>query len=55
MAGFVKGIDRSQTVLFPDRLDDWVAEDSMVRVGRRVDGAPCLGEVSVQPRREAAL
>ena len=32
MAGFIEGIDRGQSVLFPDRLDDWIGEDSMVRV-----------------------
>jgi len=32
MAGFIEGIDRGQSVLFPDRLDDWIVEDSLVRV-----------------------
>ncbi|MFD0982847.1 IS1182 family transposase, partial [Tropicimonas aquimaris] len=32
MAGFIEGIDRSQTVLFPDRLEDWIGEDHLVRV-----------------------
>lgn len=32
MAGFIEGDDRSQSVLFPDRLDDWIGEDSLVRV-----------------------
>lgn len=32
MAGFIEGIDRGQAVLFPDRLEDWIAEDSLVRV-----------------------
>jgi transposase len=32
MAGFIEGVDRGQTVLFPDRLEDWVGEDSLVRV-----------------------
>ena len=31
MAGFVEGIDRGQTSLFPARLDDYVAEDNPVR------------------------
>lgn len=30
MAGFIEGVDRGQTVLFPDRLDDWIGEDSVV-------------------------
>ncbi len=32
MAGLIEGVDRGQTVLFPDRLDDWTGEDSLVRV-----------------------
>lgn len=32
MAGFIEGVDRSQSMLFPDRRDDWIGEDSLVRV-----------------------
>lgn len=32
MAGFIEGDDRGQSVLFPERLDDWIGEDSLVRV-----------------------
>lgn len=32
MAGFIEGVDRGQSVLFPDRLDDWIGEDSLVRI-----------------------
>lgn len=32
MAGFIEGVGRGQSVLFPDRLDDWIGEDSVVRV-----------------------
>jgi len=32
MAGFIEGVDRGQTVLFPDRLEDWIGEDHLVRV-----------------------
>ena len=32
MSGFIKGEDRTQATLFPERLDDYVAEDSPVRV-----------------------
>jgi transposase len=32
MKRFIEGIDRSQTTLFPDRLDDYIAEDNPVRV-----------------------
>ena len=32
MSGFIEGEDRHQATLFPERLDDYVAEDSAVRV-----------------------
>lgn len=32
MAGFIEGVDRGQTVLFPDRLEDWICEDNLVRI-----------------------
>lgn len=32
MKRFVEGEDRSQSTLFPERLDDWIAEDNPVRV-----------------------
>jgi len=32
MSGFVEGEDRQQATLFPERLDDYIAEDSAVRV-----------------------
>ncbi len=32
MGRYVEGEVREQSVLFPERLEDWVAEDSMVRV-----------------------
>ncbi len=32
MSGFIQGEDRSQATLFPERLDDYVPEDSAVRV-----------------------
>jgi transposase len=39
MSGFVEGIDRSQSTFFPPRLDDYVAEDNLVRaVDAFVDG-----------------
>jgi len=39
MSGFVDGIDRSQSTFFPAMLDDYVAEDNLVRaVDAFVDG-----------------
>ena len=32
MDRFIDGVDRSQTTLFPDRLEDWIDEDNSVRV-----------------------
>jgi len=32
MSGFIQGDDRHQATLFPERLDDYIAEDSSVRV-----------------------
>ena len=32
MSKFIEGLDRSQGTLFPERLDDYVEEDSPVRV-----------------------
>src|SRR5580658_8555603 len=52
MAGFVEGIDREQSTLFPPLLDDYVAEDNPVRaVDVFVDGLDLdkLGFLGVQP------
>src|SRR6202042_1316555 len=52
MAGFVEGVDRGQSTLFPAVLDDYVAEDNPVRaVDVFVDGLDLdqLGFVGVQP------
>ncbi len=32
MARFIEGADRSQSTLFPERLEDWIDEDNPVRV-----------------------
>jgi hypothetical protein len=32
MRRFVEGLDRGESTLFPERLDDWVDEDNPVRV-----------------------
>ena len=52
MAGFVEGVRREQSTLFPARLDDYVAEDNPVRaVDVFVDGLDLdkLGFLCVQP------
>jgi transposase len=32
MKRFIEGEDRSQSILFPEHLDDYIAEDNPVRV-----------------------
>ncbi|GAA4223849.1 transposase [Sagittula marina] len=32
MSGYIEGVDREQTTLFPDRLQDWICDDHPVRV-----------------------
>ncbi len=32
MKRFVEGVDRRQSTLFPDRLEDWIGDDNSVRV-----------------------
>jgi transposase len=52
MAGFVEGVDRGQSTLFPAVLDDYVADDNPVRaVDVFVDGLDLerLGFVGVEP------
>ncbi len=29
---FVEGVDRGQSTLFPERLEDWIRDDNPVRV-----------------------
>ena len=52
MAGFVEGIDRSQTSLFPASLEDYITEDNPVRaIDAFVDGLDLrkLGFTSIDP------
>ncbi len=35
MTDFIKGDNRFQSTLFPERLDDYIAEDSAVRVVKK--------------------
>jgi transposase len=54
MAGFIEGVQRGQSVLFPDRLDDWVGEDDLVRVVELFVGdldLPGLGFVRAAPAK----
>jgi transposase len=32
MSGFIEGVGRDQATLFPERLEDWIGEDHLVRV-----------------------
>ncbi len=53
MKRFVEGVDRGQSTLFADRLEDWVGDDNPVRVGDVfVDELDLggLGFVWIEPR-----
>jgi hypothetical protein len=55
MERFVEGLDRSQTTLFPECLDDWIDEDNPVRVIDAFVDSIDLGEFGfdgVVPRRQ---
>jgi transposase len=45
MGRFVEGVDRNQTTLFPECLDDWIDEDNPVRVIDAFVDAIDLGEL----------
>ncbi len=32
MKRFIEGVERTQSTLFPARLEDWIGEDNAVRV-----------------------
>jgi hypothetical protein len=32
MKRFIEGVDRDQITLFPEQLEDWIGDDSPVRV-----------------------
>ncbi len=34
MSGFIEGVGRDQVTLFPERLEDWIGEDRLVRMSR---------------------
>jgi hypothetical protein len=43
MAGYIEGVDRQQATLFPERLDELVPADALVRV---IDGF--VGQLDVE-------
>jgi hypothetical protein len=45
MSRFIEGEARSQSLLFPERLDDWIEEDNPVRAPRR----SAVGSRSARP------
>lgn len=50
MTGFIEGVPRGQTLLFPDRLDDRIGEDDLVRVvALFVNGLICWPSDSTAP------
>ena len=53
MAGFIEGVDRSQAILLPECLDDYVDEDSPVRVVDAFVGMLDLGALGFGVEPEA--
>ena len=54
MKRFVKGTERSQSVIFPEHLDDYVAEDNIFRMVKAVIEAldlKGLGFAGAEPAR----
>jgi hypothetical protein len=41
MSGFIVGADRSQTTLFPEALDDYVAQSQRIPVGQAITRQRC--------------
>ena len=50
MAGFVEGIERAQSTMFPARLDDYVSDDNPVRAVDAVLDGLDLGELGFTSR-----
>lgn len=46
MKRFVQGVDRSQVTLFPESLEDYIAEENPVQVIEAFVGAPDLCELT---------
>ncbi len=45
MKRFIEGVDRTQSTLFPDRLEDWIGEDNPVRANDAFVDEIDLGEL----------
>jgi len=54
MDRFIEGVDRSQTTLFPDRLEDWINDDNPVRVIDAFVDAVDLNELAFERTVSAA-
>ena len=55
MTRFVEGEDRTQSTLFPERLDDYIAEDNPVRVVEAFVEALDLKELGFERYQPAAM
>jgi len=58
MKRFVEGVDRRQSTLFPECLEDWIIEDNPVRVIDVFVGELDLGDLGFggsTPRRPVGL
>jgi len=49
MSGFIKGADRNQATLFPESLDDYVAEESAVRASTQASNISDVHSVIALP------
>jgi transposase len=54
MSGFIEGQDRSQGTLFPEQLEDWIAEDNPVRAVDAFVEALDLGDLGFDRAQPAA-
>ncbi|NNE64294.1 MAG: hypothetical protein HKN34_09440 [Gammaproteobacteria bacterium] len=43
MSGFIEGVNRYQSTLFPERVDDYADEDSVVRAPKAVSKSGATG------------
>ncbi len=66
MRRFVEGVDRQQSTLFPECLEDWICEDNPVRVidvfideldlaDLRFDGVAIRKSLPVPPKSQSPL
>ena len=55
MTRYIEGEERSQSVLFPDRLDDWVEPENPVRVIEAFVEELNLSDLGIERAQPAAM